>query len=59
MADDASQLKIAIAEDGPRTEPKKFGSKVAGWVGKMTKKILEGTWNVAIASAPTLITTHL
>lgn len=54
-AEDASQLKIAIAEDGPRTEPKKLGSKVADWVGKMTKKILEGTWNVAISSAPPLI----
>lgn len=41
-ADDASQLKNAIEEDGPRTEQRKFGSKVADWVGKMTKKILEG-----------------
>lgn len=58
-AEDASQLKNAIAEDGPRTEQRKFGSKVADWVGKMTKKILEGTWNVAITSAPTLITKAL
>lgn len=58
-AEDASQLKIAIEEDGPRTEPRKFGSKVADWVGKMTKKILEGMWNVATASAPTLITKAL
>lgn len=51
--DDASQLKNAIEEDGARTEPRKFGSKVADWVGNMTKKILEGTWNVAISGSVT------
>lgn len=58
-ADDIKELKKAIEEDGPRTEPGKFGSKVVDWVCKMTKKILEGTWKVAISSASTLITKAL
>lgn len=56
---DVKELKKAINEDGPKTKPRKFGSKVADWVGKMTKKILEGTWKVAISKAPELITKAL
>lgn len=58
-SDDAEELKKAIEEDGPRTGLGKFGSKVADWVGKMTKKTLEGTWKVASSSAQTLITKAL
>ena len=54
-ANDAKELKKAIEEDGPRTEPGKFGSKVVDWISKMTKKAIEGTLDVAISSAPTLI----
>lgn len=54
-ADDAKELEKAIDEDGTRTEPGNFGPKVAGWVGKMTKKAIEGTLDVAISNAPTLI----
>ncbi len=54
-ADDASQLRVAINEDGPRTEPRKFGSKVADLLGNATKKISGGMWKVAIATAPELI----
>lgn len=57
--EDLNKLKKAIKEDGPKTAPNKFGSKVADWVGKMTKKILEGTWEVAISNAPALITKAL
>jgi len=59
-ADDAKELKKAIEEDGPRTEPGKFGSKVVDWMSKMTKKAIEGTCDVAaISSAKTLITKAL
>jgi hypothetical protein len=57
--EEAQELKTAIEEDGPRKEPNKFGLKVAGWVGRMVKKILEGAWNVAIETAPKLITKAL
>jgi hypothetical protein len=52
---DVKELEKAIKEDGSRTEPGKFGSKVTDWVGKMTKKILEGVWNVSIQAGPTLL----
>lgn len=57
--DDAKELKKAIEEDGSRTEPGKFGSKVADWIGRMTKKILKGTWKVALSTTLTLITKAL
>lgn len=54
-ADDVKELKKAVEEDGPRAEPGKLGSKVAGWLGKMTKKIADGTLNLPMTVISTLI----
>lgn len=57
--EDIIELKEDIETDGARTEPHKFGPKVVIWIGKMVKKILEGTWKVAISTAPSLLTKAL
>jgi hypothetical protein len=54
-ADDAAKLKKAIKDDGQREEPNKFGPKVANWVAKMTKKSLNGTWEVVAGTAQAMI----
>jgi hypothetical protein len=57
--DDTRELEKAIKADGSKTEQNKFGPKVAEWIGKMIKKILEGAWNVSISTAPELLTKAL
>lgn len=57
--DEIKDLRKTIEEDGPRTESNKFGLKVAKWVGKVTKKALEGSYKIAVSTAPTLITEAL
>lgn len=54
-ADEAKELKKAVEEDGPRPERDKLGSKVAGWLGKMTEKIAEGTLNIPMQVVSALI----
>jgi hypothetical protein len=59
LGQEAQELRTAIQEDGARPAPKKFGPKVAEWIGNMTKKALEGTWDVATEVATTTITKAL
>ena len=56
---DAKELKKAIEEDGPRTQPDIFGSKVVNWIAKTTKKILKGTWKSTLQTTLILITKAL
>jgi len=42
--EDVDQLRKAIGEDESPPESGRFGSRVAGWIGKMTRKSLEGAW---------------
>jgi hypothetical protein len=42
--EDVEELREAVLEGEPPSEPGKFGSRVASWVGKMTQKSLEGAW---------------
>ncbi|MDQ3803036.1 MAG: hypothetical protein M3416_04175 [Acidobacteriota bacterium] len=55
QGEDIEELERAITEDGAIVEKGKFGSNVAGWMGKMVKKAAEGTWKVALDIAPKLI----
>lgn len=52
---EVQDLRRAIESDGPRTEPNKFGSKVAEWVGNATKDALKGTYKIAASTASKLI----
>ena len=48
---DVQELEEAIKKDKSPTEPKRFGRKVANWIGKMTAKAASGAWNVATSAA--------
>jgi hypothetical protein len=45
-AADINELKRALEQE-PDAKPTGFGPKVSGWVGKMMKKVAEGTWKIA------------
>jgi hypothetical protein len=47
---DSDELRTAIAEDGPLKE-QKIGGRVAGWMGGMIAKAIDGTWSVATSTA--------
>jgi len=49
------ELKEAITADGKRTEPNNLGTKVKDWINKMTSKVLDGSWQIAIGTASELI----
>jgi len=42
--EDVDELREAIGEDETPPDRGTFGSRVAGWIGKMTQKSLEGAW---------------
>jgi hypothetical protein len=45
--EDVEELREAISIDEPPSEPGKFSSRVASWIGKMTQKSLEGAWTTS------------
>lgn len=51
---DIEDLKQAIQADGPPQE-KRFGSKVAGWIGKMVTKAASGAWSVTVSTAGSVL----
>lgn len=52
---DIQTLKEAIEHDPTPTEPKKLGEKVSCWIGSMVGKAANGTWDIGIATAGTLL----
>jgi hypothetical protein len=53
--EDLAELVQAVEADGqPRTE--EFGSRVRTWMGTMIAKAFQGSWKVALDTAPKLIT---
>ena len=51
---DILELKEAIAADG-EIKDGKYGERVKSWMGKMTKKAIEGSWSIGIGAAGTLL----
>lgn len=57
---DTDELKDAIHIDGESPKStKKFGSKVATWVGNMISKSASGIWDVATSTATSVLTEAL
>ena len=56
--DSLVELKVAIDRDGVRRQ-KRLGENVKSWLGKMLVKAMDGTWKVAQAVAPDLLTAAL
>ncbi len=57
--DDITELKAAIEEDGYVDGKSGLGKKVSGWIGKMTVKACDGSWNMAIATAANVLGTAI
>jgi len=53
--EDIEKLVSDLDEDGERTKDQGFGERVAEWIGTMTKKIVSGTWQVAIETGPAML----
>lgn len=52
---DIAELKDALAAE-PKPKPDgALGSKVSSWIARMVKKAAEGTWNVGVAAAGSLV----
>jgi hypothetical protein len=47
---DIAELEAALDTD-PEPSERKFGPKVAGWIGQMMKKAADGTWKIALGAA--------
>lgn len=52
--EEIEELRVSIEEE-PNYERKLFGTKVNDWIQKMTTKALNGTWQVSIGAAGTLL----
>lgn len=53
--EDLQELKVAIAEEPELSEDKKFGPKVASWMGKMVAKAADGGWTVSAGAAGNIL----
>ena len=53
--EDIEKLISALDDDGERTEEQGLGERVAEWIGTMIQKIVSGTWQGAIETAPVLL----
>lgn len=57
---DLQELKNSIQTDETENlSDKTFGQKVSKWIGKMITKAANGTWNIGLQIAPSLITNAL
>jgi hypothetical protein len=54
LEEDIQELH-AVIDEQPNYEKKLFGPKVNTWIQKMTNKALNGTWQVGIGTAGTLL----
>ncbi|MGO6689941.1 AbiTii domain-containing protein [Rhizobium leguminosarum] len=52
--EDLKELEAALSDE-PEIKDKKFGPKVAGWVGNMLGKAGSGVWNVGLGAAGSLL----
>ena len=52
---ETAELVEIIDTEEPNTENKTFGANVNGWIGKMVSKALDGSWNVGVGAAGSLL----
>lgn len=52
---DIQTLKEAIQHDPIPTESNKLGENVSGWIATMMGKAANGSWDIGIATAGTLL----
>lgn len=52
---DIDELDIAIKDEPNLGDDKRFGPRIAQWIGKMTAKAASGAWDIAVPTASTLL----
>lgn len=52
---DVNELKVALEDDEQPNPNKGFGPRVSSWISKMMKKAAEGSWEVGVGAAGTLL----
>ncbi len=52
---DIMELQEIIEADQPDSVNKRFGNGVNTWIQKMTGKVLDGSWQIGIGAAGTLL----
>lgn len=52
---DVDELEKALKEEPEANNNKTFGPKVSAWIAKMVRKAAEGTWNVGLEVAGSLL----
>lgn len=53
--EDIGELRIAIDADTPPSSPQSFGPKVSAWIAAMTEKAANGTWQIGLGVAGSLL----
>jgi len=53
--EDIEELQGAVKSDRKPTNKDRFGPGVSSWIGKMLKKAADGTWNIGIGTAGSLL----
>lgn len=54
-AEDTAELIEIIDTEQPNPETKTFGEKVSGWTKKMIGKAVDGSWNIGIGAAGSIV----
>ena len=57
--EDINSLELAITQDPEETKTGSFGPKVSQWIGRMISKAADGTWNISIGAAGSLLATAI
>jgi hypothetical protein len=57
--EDLDELETALAKDPKPKDAQRLGTRVAGWIGKMTGKAASGTWEVATGAGADLLATAI
>jgi hypothetical protein len=52
---DLSELKKALEADPSPSTPQSFGPKVSSWIGKMVAKAAQGSWDIGVNAAGSLL----
>ncbi len=53
--EDIKELSEALAKDGARKRTEGIGHNVKIWIGSMVQKVVSGVWDVALETAPLLL----
>jgi hypothetical protein len=53
--EDVQDLEKAITQDRKPTDPKKLGPHVSSWIGGMISRAANGSWEVSVSTAGTLL----